>query len=342
MAYADCQPAVDLHFAVDITSMLPQKATETTTATSQETRYPLQSCTDIADVAIQYQMGQSADLSSQSIDIGERRFYKIRAVQGISAGNAAINYLIQHAYVAFSIRSKETFKVNVAQPNDQLDLVLLSDLENGTSLSAASISLTDIQFYFDAIPHQDEIIEKLTTQQINLNVGKLNIQFTDQDNAETSSLSMAPSLIMNINGIRFQRATCFVKKQNVQLAPLVVSAVKAGVAVGGSKAFDVDLQCNGYLNQREAQLTWLDNNDLNNQNEQGYLSSVKGNSFSNVGVQIVDEKSKPIQIGQAYAFIANFSGQEMKKSYAAQYYLPNGQPTVGVVNAQATLQIQYR
>ena len=338
--YADCQTN-DLDFTVDVTSMLPQAETVSTTATARTaSNHLFSACTDVESLSIQYQMGQLADLSSQSIDVNGRRFYKIRTIQGVNIASAAINYLIEHAYVAFSLQGmNKTVPVNVAQ-DTLIDLGTLVGTENIAGL--VTIGLSEIHFYFDALPNKDEIIDQLTSQNMRLKIGQLKIVLKDENSHETWSPSIAPSLIMNMTGIHFQRTTCFVQEQTVQLDPLVVTAIQAGKAAGSAKAFDLDLQCNGYLNQRELNLTWLDNNDLNNRNKLGYLSSVKGALFSNVGVQVTDEGDVPIQIGEAYTFESGFTGQQIKKSYRSRYYLAHGQPIVGSVNAQATLQIQYR
>lgn len=338
-SYADCQ-INDLSFNITVESMLAQVATVTTTAQAAAHNI-VNGCADSEILSVQYQIGQLANISSPSIDIAGRRFYKIGFLQADNSGNSALDYLTQHAYVAFSIQAADrTIAVN-SLPDNPIDLVQFNATSNGNQQPSLMVGLSDIQFYFDALPTNDAIVQQLATQQMRLQVGQLNLQLQQKDQLETTLLNATSALWMDIHGIEFQRATCFVKEQNVRLDAVVVTAIKAREAAGNAKAFDVDLQCDGYLNQRELHLTWLDNNDRNNLNQQGYLSSVQGSSYSNVGVQITDETHHPIQIGKEYIFEPALSGQQITKSYRARYYLPEGQPTVGIVNAQATLQIQY-
>lgn len=345
LSYAGCQPVNDLNFALDVASMLPQTATATTMGTSSQQIYPLQSCTDLARFSIQYQLGQTSDLSTQAIDLNGRRFYKIRSMQGVSTGNAALTYLVAHAYVAFSLNSRnEMVQVNVTQADDRLILVAQAETENTNSWVSVPVSLSETQLYFDALPNNDEIIEQLTTQQIHLKVGQLNIELWEKDSNEAWSPSISPSSNLDISGIQFQRATCFVKDQTVLMEDLSVSAFhQAGpMLAGNSQAFALDVQCDGYLNQRTINLTWKDNNWSENINRFGYLSSVKANGYSNVGIQIRDEFNQPIVIGERYEFADTIQGNATSKRYVAQYLLMDSKAFVGRVNAQATIQIDYR
>lgn len=341
MVYAGCMPIKDLGFTVNIASMSPKEATMTTKATSDHTFSIIDGCTDPERLSIQYEIGQLADISNQSIDTDGRRFYKIQSVERRTSGSDALDYLTQHAYVSFSISAGDTKVAFNWSQDSPIDIVQFDAANNSSQPSSINLGLLDIQFHFDALPNNDKIVEQLASQPISLQVGQLNIQFRKQGQPESEVMSMTSALLMNIPKIEFERATCFVKNQSVTLDPLVVTAIKAGEAAGNAKAFDLNLECTGYLNQRNLHITWLDNNERDNQNHQGYLSSVQGASFSNVGVQISNELSKPIDIGQTYLFESDFSGQFLKKSYAARYYLAEGKPTVGTVNAQATLQIEY-
>lgn len=350
VAYANealgCQIVNDAQFKATTPSILAQTATVNSKVSVVDASQVLVDCVAPSMLSISYQMHLQSDLSAeQTLQMGGKSFYKIRAINGQRSGSEALNYLIDHAYIAFSINSmNHIVPIRVSQDIEQVNVLESEQVVMNTDHFSFSPYLLDVEFYFDALPSNDEIVVQLNAMPIQLNLGQLNIQQRSIDLQDQWIPSTSPQLYLNLTGIQFQRATCYVKDQTVLMEDLSVSAFHhaGSMLAGNSQAFYLDVQCDGYLNQRTINLTWKDNNWLENINRFGYLSSVKADGYSNVGIQIRDELNQPIVIGERYEFADTIQGNATSKRYVAQYLLMDSKAFVGRVNAQATIQIDYR
>lgn len=341
-----CMTTIDVKFQASSISILPKTATTMTPIDVPNHSNILIDCQGKSLLSVGFQMSQQSDLDvGYSRQDGQYYYYKIRSVAGRTSGSAAIEYLIQHAYLAFSTRILDKLtSVQVSDSTQNLNLLPYAQNEIDMERYKLSIGLSNIQFYFDALPTNDTIVNELVILPIQLNLGQLNIQHSSQDGNSIWSPNIAPQIDLYLSGIEFQRGTCTVKDQTVILDEVAVSAFHHDrpTNVGNPRYFDLDVQCSAYLNQRTLNAIWQDNNQLDNMNNIGYLSSAKTVGITNVGIQIRDEHDQPISIGQTYDLTTPIQGKTASKRYSARYYLAEGPALVGKVNAQATLQISYR
>lgn len=346
--YADeqigCQVVNHAQYYGHLASILAQTETVNSKVSAAESSQILLDCKAPSELNVSYQMNIQTDVSAvQTLQFYGKTFYKIRQVNGQTSGNAGVNYLIDHAYIAFSIKSMDDLlPISISQENQPMNFVSGKTMD--TDHFNFAPYLNDVEIYFDALPTNDDIVTQLNAMPIRLNLGQFNIELFDKELNQKWLPAIAPQLNLNLTGIQFQRPTCFIQEQTVMMSELSVSAfdrTRPSLA-GHSQPFNLDITCDGYLNQRKMNLTWKDNNWLDNTNTLGYLSSVTGEGYSNVGIQIRDERNQPITIGEPYDLSDLVKGKMVTRRYLAQYFLMASEPMVGQVNAQATIQIDYR
>lgn len=340
-----CQINTQINFNGFIPEILAKSATVSTVVQTNQSDILIHGCSESAKFASIFQIDSLSDLNVQnSQKIGKYTFYKLRSVQGKTTGNLAIDFLVNHAYLSFSIRnSEQTVPINSHTENQ--DIILNN---NNLDVNNSSMSIVDVQLYIDELPNNELLIEQLNRENIILKLGQFQIKVFTQNSIDEVTknwqANLFPSLNLNIAGISFTNPTCVFLNQTIILPTLAVTEFKSPspTAAGLAQAFDLNFQCNGYLNQRKFSMTWIDNFQLNNLNNLGYLSPDKADGMSNVGVQIKDHLAKPIKIGQPFDLNEAVTGTSLQKTYTAQYYLPQEKATVGKVNAQAILTIEYR
>ena len=339
-----CQLNSNLNFSATVPDILAQQATVSMPIQSNNSDTILYGCTENANFNAKYKMDTLADLDVQNnLQFGQYIFYKIKSIQGRSSGGSAIEYLVNHAYIAFSLRNiKQTQQINISSESQLVNLG-----EENLDIHSSHLSIVDAQFYVDALPDNDQITEQLSHENLQINLGLLDVEATPINNTNSQQnwqSTIASRLTLNIAGITFKRPTCVFANQTVLLPTLSTGAFTSSApsAAGKAQYFDLNLQCNGYLNQRKFSMTWTDNHQPNNVNDVGYLSSELGENMSNVGVQIKNEKNEPLKIGQVFDLNDAVTGTGFQKKYNVQYYLATGKAKVGKVNAQAILMIEYR
>ena len=351
LAYANddnlgCQMVNDAQYSANAPSILAQTETVNTKINVAEASQILLDCNAPSLLSVNYQMDIESDISAaQTLQFYGKTFYKIRKVNGQSAGGEGLNYLIDHAYVAFSINSMNNIlPITSSQENQQVNILASKQMQIDADHFNYSPYLVDVELFFDALPTNDEIVTHLNTMPIQLNLGQFNIELYNTVIEKKWTPTVSPQLYLNLRGMQFQRPTCFVKEQTVMMGELSVSAFKQlrPALAGSSQPFSLEITCDGYLNKRKMNLIWKDNNWLENMNSIGYLSSVTGEGYSNVGIQIRDEINQAILIGKSYDLSDPVKGNTTSRRYLAQYLLMDPIALVGKVNAQAIIQIDYR
>jgi type 1 fimbria pilin len=340
-----CQLNTRLNFNGFVPEILAKSATVSIGVQTNQSDTLILGCSETAKFTSIFQIDSLSDLNVQkSLKIGQYTFYKLRSVQGRTTGNLAIDFLVNHAYLAFSIRnSEQTQHINSYAQNQ--DIILNN---NDLDVSNSSLSIVDTQLYIDELPDNELLIEQLNRENIILKLGQFQVKASTQNSSEDVAkdwqANLFPSLHLNIAGITFKNPTCVFLNQTIILPTLSVTEFKssAPTAAGIPQAFDLNFQCNGYLNQRKFSMTWIDNYQIDHINNVGYLSPEKVDGMSNVGVQIKDHLGEPIKIGQSFDLNDAATGTSFQKTYTAQYYLAQEKATVGKVNAQAILTIEYR
>lgn len=307
-----------------------------------------------------YFVDTSSDLStSQSYSLGNYYYFKIKSLNGATSGDAATQFLIDHTYIAFSINDPIGSNISPQQSINQNAvssginiLTARGQYYNGTGSGIMSVGLkmSNVQLYFDALPNLDTIIDALATKEITLDLGNPRISMATPTSNNPNS-NPGGSSYTNFNGLRvkltfkgikFDKPTCIVPNQTVKLGAVTTANFINSQTANTSQNFDLSLECGGYLNERDFTLTLSDNNDINNTNKIGYLKNKVGSTYSNVGVKITDSVNNSVPIGESIDFLLNQSGTKFSKAFKASYYLPSGNATLGLVEAQATIDIGYK
>ena len=164
--------------------------------------------------------------------------------------------------------------------------------------------------------------------------------FNDQSNV---SEEITQRVSIQINGIEFYKPTCTLAKQTVELDPITTSALVINTRASSNyKNFQLTLNCDGYLNQRNFTSKFVDHYNESNMVSFGYLSNAHGLSYSNVGVQIRDRTHQPIAIGTEQELFYQVSGQQFSQDFNVRYFLVDDAASAGLFNAQASIEVNYR
>ena len=204
--------------------------------------------------------------------------------------------------------------------------------------------------YVDALPDDDAIIDALANLNIQLDLGSAQLSLatpiendpnSDPEQSRVTQFNQQ-RLKVNLAGIQINKPTCKVIEQTVILSPISSGAFSVSKNAAIPQPFALDISCNGYLNERNFLVTMIDNNQLSNQNQIGYLSNAKGADYSNVGIQLRDPSAVAINIGSETELLLKQSGSQFSKILNAQYYLPANDAKVGRVFAQAMIMLSYK
>lgn len=303
-------------------------------------------------------LDELADIESTNVIInGQQYYFKIRSLQGISVGNIATEYIVQHGFIGFSLVAPsigQTTQINHLAGNTEGINLLSQDsyqsLKQLQSNFQVGLDIVQAQIYLDALPDDDSIIDMLTHLSIELDLGHPQLSLAtpiENDPNITPEKSIFTQfnqhrLKVNVRGIQINKPTCTVAEQTVVLAPISSTAFDTAKNAGTPQPFSLDILCNGYLNNRHFSATVIDNNQLDNHNQIGYISNTRGMEYSNVGVQLRDQNAIPLEIGTETKLLMNQSGSQFKKVLNAQYYAQTLPAHIGRVFAQATIMLSYR
>lgn len=303
-------------------------------------------------------LDELADIESTNVIINEQQYYfKIRSLQGISVGNIATEYIVQHGFIGFSLVAPsigQTTQINHLAGNTEGINLLSQDsyqsLKQLQSNFQVGLDIVQAQIYLDALPDDDSIIDMLTHLSIELDLGRPQLSLaTPIENdpnitPEKSTFTQFNQhrLKVNVTGIQINKPTCTVAEQTVVLAPISSTAFDSAKNAGTPQSFSLDILCNGYLNNRHFSATVVDNNQLDNHNQIGYISNTRGMEYSNVGIQLRDQNAVPLEIGTETKLLMNQSGSQFKKVLNAQYYAQTLPAHIGRVFAQATIMLSYK
>ncbi|NHB58635.1 fimbrial protein [Acinetobacter sp. 194] len=362
LSYADssCLLQQNANYALVAEQIMPSSATAMSGLGSGSGQNILSGCTQNSVMKLRFQVDSLSDLDPTNIlQNGQYTFFKIRSLSGQITGNAALNYLVAHAYIALTLSNSLTGKhvglnteasqvegVNLFEGSDQYQL--LNPMQNQFDVG---VDVPQARLYLDAMPQNDDIIDQLNHLNIALNIGHFiaNLIAVDEDQslddaiyANTVTTYTQSRLQLSISGINILKPTCIVEDQEVILSPVSSSAFDHAAFSAQVQPFQLRIDCNGYLNQRNFTLKITDNNQINNINSVGFLSNVIGDYYSNVGVQILNEQHLPVLIGSEQDSLSQQSGSHFVQQMYARYYLNEAKVTVGKVYAQATILLNYK
>lgn len=360
-AYAEkvkCASQQNLDYALTASNVTPISSTAISSLSPAGNQMLISGCTPTAWIKMHFMLDELADIESTNVIInGQQYYFKIRSLQGISVGNIATEYIVQHGFIGFSLVAPsigQTTQINHLAGNTEGINLLSQDsyqsLKQLQSNFQVGLDIVQAQIYLDALPDDDSIIDMLTHLSIELDLGHPQLSLAtpiENDPNITPEKSIFTQfnqhrLKVNVRGIQINKPTCTVAEQTVVLAPISSTAFDTAKNAGTPQPFSLDILCNGYLNNRHFSATVIDNNQLDNHNQIGYISNTRGMEYSNVGVQLRDQNAIPLEIGTETKLLMNQSGSQFKKVLNAQYYAQTLPAHIGRVFAQATIMLSYR
>lgn len=360
-AYAEkvnCASQQNLDYALTASNVTPISSTAISSLSPAGNQMLISGCMPTAWIKMHFMLDELADIESTNVIINEQQYYfKIRSLQGISVGNIATEYIVQHGFIGFSLVAPsigQTTQINhLAGNTEGINLLSQNSYQSLKQLQSnfqVGLDIVQAQIYLDALPDDDSIIDMLTHLSIELDLGRPQLSLaTPIENdpnitPEKSTFTQFNQhrLKVNVTGIQINKPTCTVAEQTVVLAPISSTAFDSAKNAGTPQSFSLDILCNGYLNNRHFSATVVDNNQLDNHNQIGYISNTRGMEYSNVGIQLRDQNAVPLEIGTETKLLMNQSGSQFKKVLNAQYYAQTLPAHIGRVFAQATIMLSYK
>lgn len=360
-AYAEkvnCASQQNLDYALTASNVTPISSTVISSLSPAGNQMLISGCTPTAWIKMHFMLDELADIESTNVIInGQQYYFKIRSLQGISVGNIATEYIVQHGFIGFSLVAPsigQTTQINHLAGNTEGINLLSQDsyqsLKQLQSNFQVGLDIVQAQIYLDALPDDDSIIDMLTHLSIELDLGRPQLSLAtpiENDPNITPEKSIFTQfnqhrLKVNVTGIQINKPTCTVAEQTVVLAPISSTAFDTAKNAGTPQPFSLDILCNGYLNNRHFSATVVDNNQLDNHNQIGYISNTRGMEYSNVGIQLRDQNAIALEIGTETKLLMNQSGSQFKKVLNAQYYAQTQPAHIGRVFAQATIMLSYK
>lgn len=207
---------------------------------------------------------------------------------------------------------------------------------NGFGLSLYQLTTT---LKFTSSPSSD-VITELNNKPVRIKLGDLKINTRDYNANNLSSTTLPIYVDLQL---KIKIPTCTMRDVNVDLGKTTLAQLKsAGVA--NLTAFDVEFRCDAIASKSiHSRIT--DAFNISNVNGQGILFNhpTSANAAQDVGVRLLDKNDKPLMIGSRAPFIPTdlSAAPTYRKTLKAQLYKTGQNPTLGYVNAQATVLLDY-
>ena len=295
------------------------------TATATPDRYGtiIRSCTGTGNN--QFQILGTANISTTDvIDIGERRYFRILKTQNPNAANPPV------IYIAFSVRDNQDgawlYRVNNSN---------LYTMYTGSS-DTRGMRLEDVS---------------VLIQGTNLTPGTYNISniilgtytATGRGQTRASQPIIIPNLAYTITA-----STCTVGNTNVNLPSMRVSDFSSTGTSTGTTDFSITARCLDDAVNTSYSATISDNFLPTMPNPNGTLvnSISSGSGGSNIKIRLTDTSNAPIPIGpldlnNKFTFGTLNSSKIVSKALKASYYAETLPVTPGIVKSIATVNLIY-
>lgn len=190
-------------------------------------------------------------------------------------------------------------------------------------------------------PLTTDIINEINSKPISTTLVNLPLSTADINDTDVRSSSNR-NLILNLQ-LQLKSPTCTVSDTSVDLGTTTVAALASNQVVN-QKDFDVQFQCEA-LPSNALNITISDAFNGANLSETGVLLNQPGmpDAANDVGVQLLTEDGLPVKLGTQTEFIPTDSSAapQYSKTFKAQLYRTGANPSLGRVNTQATVTLEY-
>ena len=301
------------------------------TATATPDRYGtiIRSCTGTGNN--QFQILGTANISTTDvIDIGERRYFRILKTQNPNAANPPV------IYIAFSVRDNQDgawlYRVNNSN---------LYTMYTGSS-DTRGMRLEDVSILIQGT--------NLTPGTYNISNIILGTYTATGTRFSWGGADVSASKPININNLTYTitASTCIIENTNVNLPSMRMSDFSSIGTSKGTTDFSIDAKCLDDAVNTSYSATISDNFAPTTTNLNGTLvnSISSGSGGSNIKIRLTDASNAPIAIGplnlnNKFAFGTLNSSKSVSKALKASYYAETVPVTPGIVKSIATVNLIY-
>ena len=301
------------------------------TATATPDRYGtiIRSCTGTGNN--QFQILGTANISTTDvIDIGERRYFRILKTQNPNAANPPV------IYIAFSVRDNQDgawlYRVNNSN---------LYTMYRGSS-DTRGMRLEDVSILIQGT--------NLTPGTYNISNIILGTYTATGTRFSWGGADVSASKPININNLTYTitASTCIIENTNVNLSSMRISDFSTSGTSVGTKDFSINATCLNDAVNTSYSATISDNFAPTTTNPNGILvnSIPSGSGGSNIKIRLTDTSNAPIPIGplnlnNKFTFGTLNSSKSVSKALKASYYAETVPVTPGIVKSIATVNLIY-
>ncbi len=301
------------------------------TATATPDRYGtiIRSCTGTGNN--QFQILGTANISTTDvIDIGERRYFRILKTQNPNAANPPV------IYIAFSVRDNQDgawlYRVNNSN---------LYTMYRGSS-DTRGMRLEDVSILIQGT--------NLTPGTYNISNIILGTYTATGTRFSWGGADVSASKPININNLTYTitASTCIIENTNVNLPSMRISDFSTSGTSVGTKDFSINATCLNDAVNTSYSATISDNFAPTTTNPNGILvnSIPSGSGGSNIKIRLTDTSNAPIPIGplnlnNKFTFGTLNSSKSVSKALKASYYAETVPVTPGIVKSIATVNLIY-
>ena len=301
------------------------------TATATPDRYGtiIRSCTGTGNN--QFQILGTANISTTDvIDIGERRYFRILKTQNPNAANPPV------IYIAFSVRDNQDgawlYRVNNSN---------LYTMYTGSS-DTRGMRLEDVSILIQGT--------NLTPGTYNISNIILGTYTATGTRFSWGGADVSASKPININNLTYTitASTCIIENTNVNLPSMRISDFSTSGTSVGTKDFSINATCLNDAVNTSYSATISDNFAPTTTNPNGILvnSIPSGSGGSNIKIRLTDTSNAPIPIGplnlnNKFTFGTLNSSKSVSKALKASYYAETVPVTSGIVKSIATVNLIY-
>lgn len=301
------------------------------TATATPDRYGtiIRSCTGTG--SNQFQILGTANISTTDvINIGERRYFRILKTQNPNVANPAV------IYIAFSVRdNQDNARLYPVNNSNLYTLYTGSSDTRGMRLEDVSILIQGTNLTPGTYNISDIILGTYTATGTRFSWGGVDV---------------SASKPININNLTYTitASTCTVENTNVNLPSMRMSDFSSIGTSKGTTDFSIDAKCLDDAVNTSYSATISDNfaPAMTNPNEILVNSISSGSGGSNIKIRLTDTSNAPIPISplnlnNKFTFGSLNSSKSVSKALKASYYAETVPVTPGIVKSIATVNLIY-
>ncbi|MBK5649212.1 MAG: type 1 fimbrial protein [Acinetobacter sp.] len=275
-------------------------------------------------------MGTANISTTDVINIGERRYFRILKTQNPNVANPAV------IYIAFSVRdNQDNARLYPVNNSNLYTLYTGSSDTRGMRLEDVSILIQGTNLTPGTYNISDIILGTYTATGTRFSWGGVDV---------------SASKPININNLTYTitASTCTVENTNVNLPSMRMSDFSSIGTSKGTTDFSIDAKCLDDAVNTSYSATISDNFAPTTTNPNGILvnSIPSGSGGSNIKIRLTDTSNAPIPIGplnlnNKFTFGTLNSSKSVSKALKASYYAETVPVTPGIVKSIATVNLIY-